>query len=148
MYWVHMSEEADLRVYNEKCDNSTWDTAAQTKPQLVDMLENLKQEKLYKQEIEKLVNPCCISYVTNPLSEGGQFGTKYVDPTVSPPVTPSTIKHTPAHTGTRACSFRPMPTRKRHTPARDRDHPAIASSLQRASGYTRICYVVHNASIG
>ena len=50
-----MSEQGDLRLYNEKCDNSTWDTIAQTKPQLQQILQNLKEEKLYKQEVERIL---------------------------------------------------------------------------------------------
>ena len=49
-----IDEVADIRVYSEDYRYYTWASIAQSRQELVSLVERLKEDKLYKKEIERL----------------------------------------------------------------------------------------------
>ena len=53
IYWTQIDETADIRVYSEDYRYYTWGSIAQTREEVVSLLERLKEDKLYKKELER-----------------------------------------------------------------------------------------------
>ena len=53
IYWTQIDETADIRVYSEDYRYCTWGSIAQTRQELVSLVDRLKEEKLYKKEMER-----------------------------------------------------------------------------------------------
>jgi len=54
IYWTQIDDHAEIRIYTEDCRHDTWGNVVQNRFELVSLLDKLKDEKLYKQEAEKL----------------------------------------------------------------------------------------------
>ena len=53
IYWTQIDETADVRVYSEDYRYCTWGSIAQTRQEVVGLVDRLKEEKLYKKEMER-----------------------------------------------------------------------------------------------
>jgi len=54
IYWTQIDDHAEIRIYTEDYRHDTWGNVVQNRVELVSLLDKLKDEKLYKQELEKL----------------------------------------------------------------------------------------------
>lgn len=54
IYWTQIDDHAEIRIYTEDYRHDTWGNVVQNRVELVSLLDKLKDEKLYKQEVEKL----------------------------------------------------------------------------------------------
>ena len=53
-FFIQIDETADIRVYSEDHKFYTWGSIAQDRAEVVSLVERLKEDKLYKKEIERL----------------------------------------------------------------------------------------------
>merc|ERR1712013_358384 len=54
IYWTQIDDHAEIRIYAEDYRHDTWGNIVQNRVELVNLIEKLKDGKLYKQELEKI----------------------------------------------------------------------------------------------